>query len=73
MISRYLVIVLAFGVAAYRLSHGAWIEATGLGALGAGLILLRMAATRPQLRRTAWLAFLVTAVALGTVLVRDYT
>lgn len=72
MISRLLVIVLAFGVAAYRLSQGAWVEATGLGALGAGLLLLKLSATRPQLRRVAWVAFVATAIAIGAVIVRDY-
>lgn len=73
MISRPLVIVLALGAAAYRLSHGAWVEAVGLGGLGIGLLLLKAAATRPQLRRVAWLVFLVTAIAIGAVIVRHYS
>lgn len=70
MISRTFVIILAFGAAAYRASQGAWVEAAGLVSLGAGLILLGMAAGRPGLKPVAWLAFLLTAVSIGVVLLR---
>jgi Na+/phosphate symporter len=70
MISRTFVIVLAFGAAAYRASQAAWVEAAGLVSLGAGLILLGMAARRPGLKPFAWLAFLLTAVSIGVVLLR---
>lgn len=70
MISRTFVIVLAFGAAAYRASQAAWVEAAGLVSLGAGLILLGMGARRPGLKRLAWLAFLLTAVSIGVVLLR---
>lgn len=70
VISRTFVIVLAFGAAAYRASQAAWVEAAGLVSLGAGLILLGMGARRPGLKRLAWLAFLLTAVSIGVVLLR---
>ena len=70
MISRYLVIALAFGAAAYRLSQGAWVEAAGLVALGAGLVILKLAATRPRIKPVAYASFLITAVAIGVVLAR---
>ena len=70
MISRYLVIALAIGASAYRYTQGAWIEGTGLGCLAAGLIILRLAPARPQLRPLAYVAFVVTAIAMGVVLYR---
>ena len=70
MISRYLVILLAFAVAFYRLWQGATIESAGLMGLGAGLLCLRFAATRPTLRWLAWLFFAVTAAACLVVLRR---
>lgn len=70
MISRYFVIALAFGAAVYRASQGAWVEAIGLVGLGAGLVVLKLSAAKPALRPFAFLAFLVTAVAMGVVLVR---
>jgi len=70
VISRYVVITLALGAAAYRVTQGAWVEATGLGALGAGLLLLRLAYARPALKPLAWASFGVTACALGIVLLR---
>ena len=70
MISRYLVIALAIGASVYRYSQGAWIEGTGLACLGAGLIVLRFAPARPQIRPIAYVAFLVTAIAMGVVLFR---
>ena len=68
--SRYFVIALALGAAAYRAVQGAWIESIGLFGLGAGLVALKLSGTRPALRRLAYLAFLVTAVALGAILYR---
>ncbi len=70
MISRTLVIVLAFGAAAYRASQTAWIEAAGLACLGAGLVCLAAARKRPGLKPLAWVAFLGTAVSMGLVLLR---
>jgi hypothetical protein len=51
VISRYLVIALAFGAAGYRFAEGAVIEALGLLGLGAGLLCLRLASRWPALRR----------------------
>jgi hypothetical protein len=48
VISRYLVIALAFIAGAMRIAQGAWIAATKLLDLGAGLALLKLA--RPALR-----------------------
>lgn len=67
MISRLLVIVLAFGAAAFRASQGAWVEAGGLAALGAGLLILRM---WPAQKRVAWIAFALTGAAMVAVLLR---
>jgi hypothetical protein len=67
LISRLIVIVLAFGAAAYRASEGAWVESGGLAALGAGLAVLRFL---PKLRWLAVLAFAMTAVSILVVLMR---
>jgi hypothetical protein len=61
MISRYLVIILAFGVAIYRMTQGAVVEATGLIGLGAGLLCLRLPNRTRGLRLMAWVCFAVTA------------
>ena len=60
---RPLVILLAFGMAVYRLSQGATVPAAGLGGLGAGLLCLQLAKTRSHLRWAAWAFFGVTAAA----------
>ena len=70
--SRYFVIALAFGAGAYRASQGAWVEAAGLVGLGAGLVALKLSATRPVLRPMAYVAFLVTAFMVSVVLIRRY-
>jgi hypothetical protein len=71
VISRVFVIVLALGAAAYRFATGAQVEALGLLGLGLGLIFLKVAETRPPLRRYAYLSFLVTAIVIGFVLYRN--
>lgn len=68
MISRLLIIVLAFGAAAYRAAGGAWVEAGGLAALGAGLLVLRVL---PRQRWLAVLAFAMTAISILVVLMRQ--
>jgi hypothetical protein len=70
VISRVLVIALALGVAVYRYSQGAWVEGTGLASLAAGLVVLRLAPSRPAIRPLAYIAFVVTAIAMGVVLFR---
>jgi len=70
VISRFLVIALAIGASVYRYMQGAWVEGTGLGCLAAGLIILRFAPLRPRIRPLAYVAFLVTAIAMGIVLYR---
>ena len=72
MISRYFVIGLAFAVALYRASQGAWIESGGLLGLGSGLVVLRLADRRPGIKPLAYVCFLVTALAIGVVLVRQH-
>jgi hypothetical protein len=72
VISRTLVIVLALGAALYRAVQGAWVEAGGLAALGAGLILLALAPGRPALKPLAWVAFLLTAASMIVVLLRGW-
>lgn len=71
MISRYIVILLAAGAAVMRAAQGAWVEATGLASLAAGLAALRLASTRPSLKRLAYLAFLVTALAVVVMIIRQ--
>jgi hypothetical protein len=70
VISRPLVILLAFVVAAVQLSRGAWVEAAGLAGLGSGLLILRVWGAQPARRRLAWLAFSVTGLAIVVVLLR---
>jgi hypothetical protein len=70
VISRYLLIALALGASGYRIGQGAWVEATGLGALGLGLLALQLSNGRGGLRAAAWAAFLVTAVAMGVAFMR---
>jgi hypothetical protein len=70
VVSRLIVIVIALGAAAYRFATGFHFEAVGLLGLGTGLIFLKAGETRPQLRRYAYLSFLVTAAVMGTVLFR---
>ncbi len=70
MISRPLVILLAFIAAGIRASQGAWPETLGLAALGSGLLILRAAERRRALRQYAWLCFAVTAAVIVLVLVR---
>ena len=74
MISRYFVIALAIGVGVMQALNHAWIEATGLIALGIGLTLLRLAQTRanPGLKKVAWVLFAFTIVAMGFVFRRDF-
>ena len=71
MISRYIVILLAAVAAAMRAAQGAWVEATGLASLTAGLVALRLAPTRPSLKPLAYLAFLVTALAVVVMIIRQ--
>lgn len=70
MVLRYLIIALAFGVAAFHASEGNWNEAVGLFGLGGGLLCLKLARRRPGLRRVAWLGFLLTAVSIVVALLR---
>jgi hypothetical protein len=70
VISRYLVITLAFGTAVYRLLQGAWLEAVGLVGLGGGLLCLKLAERWPTLKRVAWVGFGLTALAIAGVLLR---
>jgi hypothetical protein len=67
LISRTLIILMAFGAAAYRAAGGAWVEAGGLAALGAGLLVLRVL---PGQRWLAVLAFALTALSIVVVLMR---
>jgi len=72
VISRIIVIVLAFAAAVYRASEGAFVEAVGLAALGTGLWLLRNAGARGGYRRAAYGCFALTAASILVVIVRDY-
>jgi hypothetical protein len=70
LFSRYIVIVLALGVAALQASRGAWVEAAGLSGLGGGLVILLLSARKPHLKWLAWVAFAVTAAAMAVVALR---
>ena len=70
MVSRALVIVLAFGAALVRASQGAVIETVGLTALGVGLVFLKVAERKPQARALAWVSFGVTLCAMAVVFFR---
>ena len=70
MVSRSLVILMAFGAALYRASQGAVIETIGLTALAAGLVLLKVAEKKPTARPIAWMSFGVTALSMAIVFFR---
>jgi hypothetical protein len=72
LISRSLIIVLAFLAAGMRATQGAWTETTGLAALGMGLVLLRVAQTRPAFKSYAFTCFAITAVTMVMVFTRTY-
>lgn len=72
MISRPLVIILAFVAASIRASQGALQETIGLVALGSGLVFLKLAETRPAFRQYAYLCFLLTGASVLLVLFRQY-
>ena len=71
MISRYLVICLAFLVAGLRAAQGSVVEAAGLAGLGAGLLILKLAERRPALKPIAYVGFLATAISIAIVLIRQ--
>ena len=71
MITRALVIVLAFGGALLRASQGAWVEATGLAGLGAGLVAWKFSGARPALKPLAYLGFVLFAVAIVIAALRQ--
>ena len=70
MISRYLVIALAFGAAMFQFQRAAWLEGLGLFFLGFGLVALKIAASRLVWKRVAWVSFGATALSLVFALVR---
>ena len=71
MVTRVIVIILAFAAAAYRVSQGAFVEAAGLVGLGGGLLLLRVASGRTSYRNAAIGCFVITALSILVVIVRD--
>ncbi len=70
MVSRSLVILMAFGAALFRASQGAVIETVGLTALGVGLVFLKVAEQKPQVRPYAWVSFGITICAMAVVFFR---
>ena len=72
MISRYIVIALAFVASGFRFVQGAWVEAIGLASLGLGLSFLKLASHTPALRPLAYLCFVLTGLVIGIVLIRMY-
>jgi hypothetical protein len=72
VISRYIVIALALGVAMFQASRGNYVESAGLFGLAVGLGLLRFAPKQAPYRRLAYVCFAVTAVAVSLVIFRRY-
>jgi hypothetical protein len=72
LISRTLVIVLAFVAAGMRASQGAWVETVGLVGLAAGLICLQSSERRPAFKIYAWMCFAITAMSMAIVFWRMY-
>ena len=72
MYSRYLVIALAFGAAAFKAVQGAWVETASLLGLGTGLLVLRLSVQRPFIRGLAYLAFALTALCVVIMLARRW-
>jgi hypothetical protein len=70
VISRYVLTALVFGIGLMRVVQGAWMAAAGLFAMGAGLVLLKMAERKPALRPYAYVCFLGTAAAIITILMQ---
>jgi len=70
VISRPLVIALAFIIAVVQASRGAWVESAGLVGLGTGLLILRAWGREPRRRWLAWVAFSATAIAMLAVALR---
>ena len=70
MISRYLLIALAFGVGVFRATQGAWLASGGLFALGGGLVVLKLAERKPGLRPLAYVCFLATVATIVIILVQ---
>jgi hypothetical protein len=72
VITRWLVIILAFLAAGYRASQGAFVEAAGLAALGLGLLVRRLGGDGRATASAAYACFAVTVIAMIVVFVRDY-
>jgi hypothetical protein len=72
LVSRYLVIALAFIAGAMRISQGGWVEAAGLFGLGAGLAMLKLAAWRPALKPAAYVFLAITFLCIVIVLIRRF-
>jgi hypothetical protein len=70
VVSRYILIVLAFGLGIYRAMQGAWLASAGLLTLGTGLIVLKLAEKRPAIRPFAYVCFLATAATIAVILVQ---
>jgi hypothetical protein len=70
LVSRYLVIALAFAAALMQFQRAAWLEGLGLFCLGFGLVALKMAASRAVWKRVAWISFIATALSILIALVR---
>lgn len=69
MFSRYILMVLVFAVGAFRLTQGAFLAAGGLFAMGAGLVILKVAERKPALRPYAYACFAGTAAVITYMLI----
>lgn len=70
MISRYLLIALAFALGVYRAIQGAWLPSSGLFAMAAGLVVLKLAERRRPLRPLAYICFAATATIIVMMIVQ---
>ena len=70
MMTRYLLIAVAFGLGIYRATQGAWLASAGLFAMAAGLVALKLAERRPALRPVAYVCFLGTLATIVLILIQ---
>jgi hypothetical protein len=69
VISRYLLIALAFALGVYRAVQGAWLPSSGLFAMAIGLAVLKLAERRAALRPLAYVCFAATAATIVVMIV----
>jgi hypothetical protein len=70
VISRYLLITLAFALGIYRATQGAWLASAGLFAMAAGLVVLKLAERRRALKPLAYICFAATGLTIVAILIQ---